>query len=185
MAATAQMRYASGAVYGNVAYDLDRTAEEYELPQKERSYDEYALEKARERARERAAAKEEAKAQTFGLPLLAILGAVAVAALFVVVLLGHVRLAGLSGEIKAVETDIAELEQQREALEIKHNMLFNMSEIETYAVNILGMVKAETSELDRSNVILSDRAQILNEDETATLTARFVKFIKSIPEYFS
>ncbi len=185
MAATAGMRYASGAVYGNVAYDLDRVPEEYELPREERSYDELALERARARARERAEAREAAKAQTFGLPLLAVLGAVAVAAIFVVVLLGHVRLAGVSGEIKAVETDIAELEQKREALEIKHNMLFNMSEIETYAVNILGMVKGETSDYDRSNMILSDRAQILSEDETATLAARFTKFIESIPEYFS
>lgn len=186
MAMTATTRYASGAVYGSVAYDLDRVEqEEYELPREQAPQgDELALERAKTRARARARAREEAKANTYGLPLLAMVGAVVAAAIFVLVLLGHVRLADVSGSIKAVESDIAELEERREALEIKHNMVFNMNEIETYAVNILGMVKGDTANVTYHNVILSDRGEVLAKDETATVAARVSKFVTSIPEYF-
>lgn len=189
MAATARAEYATGAVYGNIAYDLDRVAEglEYSGDEQElrRSPEELAVARAKARARARAREHEHVKAQTFGFPVLAVVGAIAAAALFIAVLMGYVNLAATSGETTAVHNRIAELEQRREALQIQYEMTFDASQVEAYAVNILGMARPDSNSVTYYDVTLSDRAEILAEDETAGILSRVTDFLESIPEYFS
>ncbi len=187
MAAAVKAQYS--AIYGSEAYDLDRVhgsalpeEEVYEEP----SSQERIQQRLDERARARAQAKvqTEAASQTFGIPVLAIVGVLVVAALMITVLMGYIRLAQISGETSRVRSSIAQLEERQEILEINYETTFNMEEIESYAVNILGMSRG-LDELYTGGVILADRAQILAEDETAGLGARIVGFLKSLPEYFS
>lgn len=188
MAAAAQIRYAT-ATYGSEAYDLDRV-QGYALPEEEAaeepSREEQIRERLDERARARAQAKAEAQArsQTFGIPLLGMIGALVVAALMVTVLMGYIQLAEISGETSRVRSSIADLEERSEALKLQYETTFDMASVESYAVNILGMTRGGAREI-YTGVILSDRAQILAEDETAGLLARVTGFLKSLPEYFS
>ncbi len=187
MAAAVKAQYS--ATYGSEAYDLDRV-QGYALPDEEIYEEPSSQERIRqrldERARERAKAKAQAEAasQTFGIPVLAIVGVLVVAALMITVLMGYIRLAQISGETSRVRASIAQLEERQEILEINYETTFNIEEIESYAVNILGMSRG-LDEMYTGGVILADRAQILAEDETAGLGARIIGFLKSLPEYFS
>ena len=177
MAAAVKAQYS--ATYGSEAYDLDRV-QGYALPDEEIYEEPSSQERIRqrldERARERAKAKAQAEAasQTFGIPVLAIVGVLVVAALMITVLMGYIRLAQISGETSRVRASIAQLEERQEILEINYETTFN----------ILGMSRG-LDEMYTGGVILADRAQILAEDETAGLGARIIGFLKSLPEYFS
>lgn len=186
--AAAQVKYAS-ATYGSEAYDLDRV-QGYALPDEEAvrepSREEQIRERLNERARvrEQARAEAEARSQTFGIPLLGIVGALVVAALMVTVLMGYIQLAEISGETSRVRSSIAELEERSEALKLTYETTFDLQSVESYAVNILGMTRGGAEEI-YTGVLLADRAQILAEDETAGFVARLTGFLKSLPEYFS
>ena len=189
MAAAVKAQYS--ATYGSEAYDLDRVQgyalpdeEIYEEPSSQERIRQRLDERARERAKAKAQAQAEAASQTFGIPVLAIVGVLVVAALMITVLMGYIRLAQISGETSRVRASIAQLEERQEILEINYETTFNIEEIESYAVNILGMSRG-LDEMYTGGVILADRAQILAEDETAGLGARIIGFLKSLPEYFS
>ncbi len=187
MAATA-MRYAASATYGSEAYDLTKLpgfGEPQEEIAAEPTREELIRQRLDQRARERAQARaqEEARLQVFGFPLLAVVGGIVAAILFVTVLMGYIQIAAISGEISGTRSSIAELSERNEALKLQYESAFDMAEVETYAVNILGMTKAANND-NYYSVILADRAELLAEDETAGLRARVIGFLKSIPEYF-
>ena len=187
-AAAARVEYAGRAVYGSEAYDLDRVATALPMPEEEYAPlptpEELQRERIRERLleREQARAKEKAKTQVFGIPVLGIIGALAAAVLMISV--GFVELAAISGEISQVRSSISALEDKNEALRIKYEETFDMAQIEAYAVNILGMTRPEDGGNVYYSVYMSDRAEILAEDETAGFFAQVVGFLKEIPEYF-
>ena len=191
-AAAVRAQYATGAVYGSEAYDLRRVPGYYEdvpqgetrvLPDPEELARERLERRARERAQERARAQEARRTQVFGLPLLAVIGGLAAAALMVLMLLGYIQLAALSGETSSVRASIAELQEENEAIKVRYETTFDLDNIEMYAVNILGMVKADTQDVIYTSA-LKDKAQILSEDETSGFIARLTAFFKDIPEYF-
>lgn len=189
MAAAAVKTQYAQAMYGSAAYDLDRIPgygepEVRELPTPEELARERLEKRARERAQERARAQEAARAQTFGVPLLAIVGGLAVAALLVLMLLGYVQLAAISGETSSMRSSISRLEEENEAIRIQYESTFDMDDIELYAINILGMYKPDANSQNNYTVIIGDRAQILAEDETAGMLARITGFFKSLTEYF-
>lgn len=186
--ATTAIQYASNATYGSEAYDLDRlpgfgepAREEAPAPTQEELIRERLAQRAR--AREEAKAQEEARRQVFGIPLLAIIGGIVAAALLVAVLMGYVELAAISGEISQVRGSIEALTLKDEALRIQYENTFDMDAIETYAINILGMTRDDSSDSDVF-VFRSDKAEILAEDETASLGARLKGILSSLSEYF-
>ncbi len=189
MAAVAVKTQYAQAVYGSAAYDLDRVpgygeSTARELPTPEELARERLEKRAQERIQERARAREAAKAQTFGVPLFAIVGGLVVAALMVLLLLGYVQLTAISGETSAMRSSISRLEEENEAIKIQYESTFNMDDVELYAINILGMSKPDASGQNNYTVIIGDRARILAEDETAGLLARITGFFKSLTEYF-
>ncbi len=179
----AEVRYAT---YGSEAYDLDRVVGGNALPEEEAfdvpSQRERINERLNERAGERAKAKEESR--VFGIPLLGMVGVVVAVFLMVTVLTGYIQLAQISAETSRVRSSIADLEEKAEMLEIQYEITFNMADVESYAVNILGMARADSAGSAYSGAVMADRAQILAEDETAGIMARLTGFLKSLPEYF-
>lgn len=184
--AVSAVRYAASATYGSEAYDLTKLpgfGEPQEEVRAEPTREELIRERLAERARarEEARALEEAKRQVFGIPLLAIVGGIVAAVMLVTVLMGYIRLTAISGETTEIRNSIEELTERNEKLKLQYETAFDLEKIETYAVNILGMTRAS----EESGVVYrADRAEILAEDETAGLKARFVGFLKSISEYF-
>lgn len=187
MAITA-VKYAASATYGSEAYDLTKLpgfGEPQEEVRQEPTQEELIRERLaqRARAREEARAAEEAKRQVFGVPLLTIVGGIVAAIMLVTVLMGYIQIAAISGQTSQVRSSIAELTERNEKLKLQYETTFDLDAIGTYAVNILGMTKS-TQENSGVMVYLSDRAEILSEDETAGFKAGLIGFLKSIPEYF-
>ncbi len=181
----AEVRYAT---YGSEAYDLDRVVGGYALPE-EQTFDvpsqrERINERLNERAEERAKARAKEESRVFGIPLLGMVGVVVAVFLMVTVLAGYIQLAQISAETSRVRSSIADLEEKAEMLEIQYEVTFNMADVESYAVNILGMTRADSAGSAYSGTVMADRAQILAEDETAGIMARLTGFLKSLPEYF-
>ncbi len=195
-------RYAD-AVTGSVAYDYRSTAAPVprEFPEPEREAerrrnrpDELERERARERVRERDRARErerqreeaQKEVQTgFGLPVLAVIGVVAVAVLMVMVLMSYVELTKLSAEQARLEKDLQELEAAGDKLMIAYESTFNMSELERYAVNVLGMTKLTDKDTTVLRVNKEDRAEILHEDDADEgFFAKLAAWVDKISEYF-
>ena len=191
-AATMRAEYAANTVYGNVAYDLNRV-NGYALPQEEEvlqpSPEELARERVQERLRERelarARAQAKAHAQTFGVPVLGILGILVVAALMIFVLFGYVELAEISAQTTRVKNDIAALNEQSAKLRIDYEMAFNLAEVETYAVNILGMTRMGADNVTVLGIAHEDKAEILSPDDTAAgWLARAGNILDTVLAYF-
>ena len=182
--------YYTDAFNGSAAYDLDRVMGAVPLPEEEPeqqpSPEELQRQRIQERLRQReqARAKEQSRLQVFGVPVVGIMGVIAAAVLMIAVLMSYIELAGISGQIRDVRSSIETLEDRGEALSVKYEAAFNMAEVETYAVNILGMTRGYDSSTGYTAVYRSDRAEILAEDETAGLVARIKGFLKELPEYF-
>ena len=177
------MEYAVGGVYGNVAYDLSTAG--YALPREE-EYSrpaEQPRETVREREQVRTAVRER---QAFGLPLFGVIGTVAVAVVLVMVLMAYIQLAQVSSTTTQLKNSIADLEESGTMLRVRYESTFNLNEIETYAMNVLGMTKLDDSNTTVFEVEKADKAEILNPDDSAEGILSVVsRFLDSIGEYFS
>ncbi len=192
-------RYAD-PVYGSVAYNYGSTA--IPIPEREEPLPKRRPEPAprtepseleRERARERVRERERARAgeqtaerpHTFSIPVLGILGGLAVAVLAVLVLLSYVELTRLSTEQARLQQEMDRLNEQGNKLMIAYESTFNMSEIEHYAVNVLGMTKLTDEDTTLFRVNTDDRAEILNADDAEPgFFDRVADFFTSLAEYF-
>ena len=162
--------YASGSVYGNVAYDLDRLPREEEKPQervkvKVRTY------------------RETHSAQ--GVSMFAVVGFALFAVMMVFVLLAKVQLTQITNETVKMESQIRQLKDDEARLKIDYESKFNLTEIENYAVKTLGMVRTSgesVTMLESANV---DRAEVLAEnDMVGSFFTEFKDFVTSLLAYF-
>ena len=117
--------------------------------------------------------------------MLGILGILVVAVLMIFVLFGYVELAEISAQTTRVKNDITALNEQSAKLRIDYEMAFNLAEVETYAVNILGMTRMNDSNVTVLHVTHEDKAEILSPDDTATgWLATAGRFLDNILAYF-
>lgn len=182
----AEMRYAVNGTYGSAAYDISRfdnaaAQEEYELPREETAQQEEEW----GRVRERAEAIEEAK-RAQSVSIAAVLGFAVVAVLMVLMLLSYVRLAEISGNISALESDIADIQVVQTKLKVEYESVFNLTEIKTYATSVLGMTKLNDSNTTVLTIERTDKAEILTGDGTGSsgIIETAKEFISSLMEYF-
>jgi hypothetical protein len=125
----------------------------------------------------------------------AVLGFLFVAFLTVMCVYSHIELARISAEvtgIKAVpprikaQTGIIEkLNAQiaeNNALHLEYERTFNLKEIEVYATQVLGMVKAQTSAEGADGILKPDRAVI---PASAKSSGGIKGFFETVTEYFS
>ena len=181
----ATMKYAQSATYGSAAYDLDRVRG-YAVPQ-ERPYYDIPYERPYERPRERAVPKKRAaeKRSAAGVSVFAAAGFVLTLAFIVLMLLSYVRLAEISGDTMKLESAIAELDDENAKLRVQYEMAFNLTEIERYATNDLGMKKLLGSNTTYIAIERADKAEILGADETdqKNLYSSTSEFLSSLMEY--
>ena len=181
---TADVRYASNGVYGNVAYDFGRTGG-YAIP------DEELYTRPAERPEEltRVIPKERTAVRTkedaFGVPLFGIVGFFAVAALMVLLLLSYVQLAEISDETTQLQSTISQLDEENEILSVQYETTFNLNDIKDYAMNTLGMVEISEDNITVVEVEREDKAVILNEDTSSKgIFSGIASFFDSLLEYF-
>ena len=106
--------------------------------------------------------------------------------LLVFSLLSRVQLTQLSDQCVALETSLAALQEQEAKLLISYESSLNLPEIESYAINTLGMQKPRSDQIRYISGDVQDRAVVLTgTGEQTNFVNRVGDFISSFLEYFS
>lgn len=181
MSAKTKVNYAPGSVRGSMAYDL---ANPELWP--DYSYGTPVDIPAAPRIDEGAVVRPETAAVPVqAVSPVAIIGTIIVAALLIFSLLARVQLTRLSDECVSLESSLADLSEQNTKLLIAHESAFNMTEIEDYAENTLGMQKPRSDQIYYVSGSVQDRAVVLGgSGEDVGFADRIGDFISSIAEYF-
>ena len=178
MAAEKKRRYAYGhnAVNGSLAYDYDNPA----------LYPEYEYGKpldipARPKVREEVVADTSALTRQSISPV-AILGFALAAVLLVFSLMARVQFTVASDTAAQLESQINELTEQKSRLTIAYESALNLTEIEDYAINNLGMQKPHSDQVVYVNGTSKDKAVILsgdsgNSDSVSDLTRSLAEYL--------
>lgn len=177
--------FVTGAVDGTLAYDFSRPAyypeEVYEAPKRQPV-------KTKEPVWVKEELKEKAQAvvrSRQGISLLALIGSLAVIVVLVMTLLAHIRLVGISQQSVELESQIAELKTEHTRLTVEYETIFNLKDVEEYAVSVLGMQEPRDDQIYYlSNVSSADKAVIVSQDGTDILSAGVQDLVDSFYSYF-
>jgi cell division protein FtsL len=166
--------FVTGAVDGTLAYDFSTPAvypqeEVYESPRRRKP-------QARPQSQTQDWIKEdqEQREQTYaehrqktGLGVVPFLGAVAVVALVVMLLLAQIQLVNLSDTAVSLEAQIEELKTQRDKLTVEYETVFNLKDVEEYATGVLGMQEPRDDQIYYlTNVNAGDKAVVITDETT-------------------
>ena len=164
--AAKELRYRqSGAVYGNLAYDLDRELRERELrhagelPRRQ--------EQALERPKVRSISKVQVR-QKQSLSVFSVVGFGAVAVLAVMVLLSYVQLTALSAQTVSLQNELAQLEEENVVLTAQYERMFDLNTIKE-AAEAAGMSKPSSSQIYYIDLSEGDSAVVYEEAEPGIL----------------
>jgi len=143
---------------------------------------EVAIPQERTLQRQRARAAEAARSAP-GVSMFAVLGALFAAALTVFVVLAQISYNEIASESARLNAQLSELTEQQRRLEITHESVVDMKEVERYARDVLGMSKPEASQVVVFQSAPADRAEVITESDVSAFQG-FGKFISSLMEYF-
>jgi len=166
--------FGSSRIFGSAAPSLDQPA--YERPEPE----------VEARPRERVSIRTEAKpVARQHVSLFAVGGCVVAAGLAIMLLLNYVELNAISSRTYELSGRLQELQVEETRLKIEYESTFKLDEVEQYATNMLGMVKAESGQVKYLDDRAEDQAVVLNEDNgNAGFMAKMKSLLTSISEYF-
>lgn len=173
----------TGAVDGTMAYDFANP----DLYVQEEVYGESrpaAVPKVREWTKENAKTSAAVQTRT-GFSPLAFMGTVLVVVLLALVLLAQIQMMAISSATVELESQIAQLETQREKLTEEYEMVFNLKDVEEYAVSILGMQEPVDSQIQYlTGVSSADKAVIIREESTDMFSRGLEDIVSSVQAYF-
>ena len=165
--ATKELRYRqSGAVYGNLAYDLDRELREREL----RHAGE--LPRRREQALETPKVRSISKVQVHqkqSLSVFSVVGFAAVAVLAVLVLLNYVQLTALSSQTVELQSQLSQLQEENVVLTAQYERMFDLNTIKE-AAEAAGMSKPSSSQVSYIDLSEGDSAVVYEQKEPGLLS---------------
>lgn len=182
MADAGRMEYGNRAVYGSLAYDFDNPElyrEEYSVPVPEQTAPPQTQEQTRTVARPGAHARSKQSVYP-----LAILGILVSAVLFVIAIMAQIQLFDISSKTVELEGRLKELKTEQARLQIEYEGAFNLTEIEQYAINNLGMRKPGADQIFYIDTSSPDRAVIINQAGNDGFSGRVSDFLSGIGEYF-
>jgi len=184
MASAAQeLRYRrGGAVYGNLAYDLDRELREREfrhageVPARQK-----AVPAPQVRRVSRVRVRERQK-----ISVISVAGFLAVAALAVLVLLSYVQLTEISGDVVALRSQLKTLETQNVTLTAQYQQMYDLSTVKE-AAEKAGMTKPGSSQIYYIDLSVGDSAVVYHQSESGVLGRLLTSLnhgIYAVVEYF-
>ena len=179
--------FVTGAVDGTLAYDFSRPAcfpqeEIYETPVKQPEPREtiFVNDDLREKVQSVVRSRQ-------GFSPLAVIGVLCVVLVLVMVLLAQVQLVTISRSAAQLESQIAELEAERDKLTVEYETIFNLKDVEEYAVGVLGMQEPREDQIYYlSSVSSADKAVVItNNDVTGMFSSGLDDLLASVKAYFS
>jgi hypothetical protein len=180
MAQAAAADYA--ATYSNIVTTASAAgAERYARPEARPAP---APERVRTGARARGLERE---GRAYGVSLFSAVGFVVVAALMTLVVLAYVSMNTVSKSTVDLKLQLNALTEEERRLRIAYENVFDMAQIEMYAVNALGMLPASEGQIGTiSSEAAEDKAVIIRDDaaEKSDLIDDMGRFIVSLLEYF-
>jgi len=116
----------------------------------------------------------------------AVLGFTVAAMFLVLSLVAQIKLTEISNETVKLQTALSELKTQESKLKIEYEEAFNLTEIESFALEELGMQKPYGDQVRYINATSPDNAVILQPEIPAedSLLDRLETFLMSLGEYF-
>ncbi|HHT17296.1 MAG TPA: hypothetical protein GXZ77_06250 [Papillibacter sp.] len=187
MARTTQARYAAKAVSGTSAldpryysrYGTAAPAPQPKLPKQ--APPRRAKPKTAPKATPRVAPKQK---RGYGVSLFAVFGFMAVAVMVVSVLLLQVRYEEVRSEAVTLQAELRELTELERRLRIEYENAFDVTRVEEYATNVLGMTKpAGPSRAGSISSPAQDKALVVMAEELPEQSG-FSAFITSVLAYF-
>ena len=182
MAAAVERKYGQGAVFGSLAYDFNNP---------ELYRDEYtaAPPKTRPRTQTQTKAHVHTRARAAvhtkqSLAPASLAGMLVAAFLVVVAILAQAQIVGISSRSVALETELAQLEEQQAKLRIAYESAFNMAEIEEYAVNTLGMQKPRADQIFYIDTSSPDKAVVIADGQSDGFVDRVSDYLSGVFAYF-
>ena len=184
--ATRDLRYNSrSAVYGDLAYDLDRELRERELG--------HAGEMPR--ARETAVPAAQPKVRSVShvqvreaqrVSVLSVVGFAAVAALALLMLMSYIQLTALSAETVELKSQLSSLETENVTLTAQYERMFDLDAVKE-AAEAAGMTKPSSSQIYYIDLSGGDTAVIYQQEEPGVLSRLLTSLshgIYAVVEYF-
>lgn len=189
MASAAQnLRYSGynsrSAVYGDLAYDLDREVREHAL-----RHAGEARRQPREETAVRPQVRRVSKVQTRQrqkLSAFSVVGFCAVAALAVLVLMNYIRLTELSSDMVELKSELSTLETEHVTLTAQYERLYDLETVKA-AAEAAGMSKPSNSQIYYIDLSDGDNAVIYQREEPDILSRLLTSLnhgIYTVVEYF-
>ncbi len=184
--------FVTGAVDGTMAYDFSNPGlyedeELYDLPREQP--------RRREKNRQQEWIKEDVRPEAGavasvrnhqGLSVVSMLGAVAAVILLTMMLLAQIRLTDISDTAAKLEDQISALELERDKLTVEYETIFNLKDVEEYAVDVLGMQEPDGQQIYYlTGVASADKAVVITKDDTDMFSLGVADLLSSVKAYFS
>jgi len=178
---TRRYAYGQGAVYGSLAYDFNNPELVPDV-----SYEPVPEVAAPTREQEKAAVGRRAAVRSAqSVAPAAILGFLCAAVMLVLYLVVSIQLTTVSDESVRLTNQISELEYEQTKLRIAYESVFNLAEIEEYAIRELGMQKPRNDQIYYVDSSAPDKAVVLSGAESgSTARWRLRDTLDIIGEYF-
>ncbi|HHU23328.1 MAG TPA: hypothetical protein GXZ52_07965 [Clostridiales bacterium] len=179
MANRTKNTYGQHSVYGSLAYDFNNP-----IFFPETTLDEPVKAPAPPKTREQTAVRTALRTKQALAPF-AIIGTACVAVLLVFSLMFRIQLTQVTDETVQLNQRFEELKAENAKLLIQYESAFNLTEIEEYAINDLGMQKPRSDQIYYVDSSAPDKAVVLQEEtEDGGLLDRLKDFLALIGEYF-
>ena len=185
MAAARELRYNSrSAVYGDLAYDLDREVRERalrhagEAPRHQTAVEAVPKAKPRVRSLSKAQVRQRQKVS-----VLSVLGVGAAIGLAVMVLMGYIQLTIISDEVVSLQNQLEELQTENVTLTAQHEQMFDLATVKEVA----GMSKPSSSQIYYIDLSEGDSAVVYQQEESNLLSRLLTSLnhgIYAVVEYF-
>jgi len=140
----------------------------------------YTNERARQRARARA---QEAAKNAPGISFFAVFGFILISVMLMFVVLAQISYNDTTRENARLNAQLAALTEQHRRLEINFESVFDMSEVERYARDVLGMTRPLQSQAQIVVSAPADRAEVLAPPDSGGIRG-FGEFLSSLLGYF-
>ena len=188
------MARSQAVVMDTSAYELERFDTLPELPditrererRREREQRREAVVPPSERTRARVRARGEARTKARqGISRFAVLGYLTVVILLTMLVLSHVELTVVSGEIVQLERQLAALQDEQALLQAAYSQTFSQVEIERIAREELGMMEAAWNQIGHAEGGGGGRVEVLAVEgaERNSVFSRVTGFFATLVEY--